>query len=509
MPDTTVNTPTAPKRQLDEWAELIRRQEMPIFDQTVRQVISISHDDSAPISALARVVLQDASLTARALKLANSIYYNPLGSEISTITRAIVVLGFNAVRNMCLALTLVDALVTGAAKERLGRELARTIHAATQARALASARDDKSPEEIFIATLLSRIGELAFWCFSGETGDRLEQLSKQPDMTPEQAQETLLGFRLNQLSRRLIREWRLTELLQEALAHPSQKDERIQTLLLGQQIAQCAEAQGWRSEAMNQLTREAAKLTRLPLDETRTQLYQAARAATAIATDLGARFAAVLIPQPNLHSGGEGERDMPRTLRRAALDTSATPTHPLPDSMLQIKILRELESIFEETRLEEGKCDFNGIMELVLEGIYRGVGMDRVLFALITPDKQSVKAKYALGEDHAQLTRAFSFGRDAREPGVLFETMESKLPRWVSAQDCERLSDHIPGDLVQIMGRTPFLLAPTVVNHQCIGIFYADRGLSQRPLDADIFADFKHFVQQANMGLTMAASRHR
>ena len=53
------------------------------------------------------------------------------------------------------------------------------------------------------------------------------------------------------------------------------------------------------------------------------------------------------------------------------------------------------------------------------------------------------------------------------------------------------------------------MVAPIIVNNQCIGIFYADRGLSHRPLDKTIFDGFKHFVHQANMGLTLIAARAR
>jgi HD-like signal output (HDOD) protein len=496
-----LNTEAIPKN-LDEWVELIRQREMPIFDHTVHQVIAFADDDLAPISELAGVILRDASLTTRVLKLANSIYYNPTGVGISTITRAVIVLGFNVVRDMCLAVTLVDALVKGAARERLGRELARSLHSAAQARALAAARGDKSPEEIFIATLLTRIGEMAFWCFSGEVGEKLERLSGQPGITAEQAQEKLLGFRLSHLSRQLIKEWHLTELLQKAVSHPSQKDERMQTVMLGQQIARCAEEKGWRSNEMNQLVLKAARLTELTVDDARELLYEKAQAATRLAADLGASFAAVHIPQPGPHTFGAGA---PVTDQSEQPPVAASPPlQPLPDGALRIRILRELGAF-----LDSGQCDFNLIMELVLEGIYHGVGMDRVLFALTTPDKQAIKAKYALGQGQEELTKGFHFVRAPNAPDILFQTMDRKLPHWMNARECEVHTRLIPDRLIHLVGHTPFMLAPVIVNHQCIGLFYTDRGLSGRPLDAASYDDFKHFVNQANMGLTLAVSRPR
>ena len=62
-----------------------------------------------------------------------------------------------------------------------------------------------------------------------------------------------------------------------------------------------------------------------------------------------------------------------------------------PDPMLQLQILRELSSLMEV------QPDFNSVLEMVLEGMYRGIGMDRTLFALRTPDHRFLVGRYALG----------------------------------------------------------------------------------------------------------------
>ncbi|EXJ15681.1 HDOD domain-containing protein [Imhoffiella purpurea] len=486
--------------KLEEWMELIRRQNMPIFDSTARRIIAISRDDTAPMSDLAGIILNDPSFTARVLKLANSIYYNPTSTVISTITRAVIVLGINAVSNICVTLALVDATMQGAAKQRFGRELGRSMHAAVQARALAIARGDKSPEEIFIATLLYNIGDLAFWCFGGELAEQLDRLVTSTGMAPEMAQERLLGFRLSQLTRQLVSEWQLTELLQEAINNPKKKTDRILTLNLGQQIALCAEEKGWTSNDMDQLVRKASILVERSQHETRNLFFEKARAACSIANDYGAEFAATFIPQP-LESEAEPETpEIPRSTTRSA----ATPAsdQPVADHITQVKILRELTGLIAEER-----CDFNVVMELVLEGIYRGVGMDRVLFALTSPDKRVIKAKYALGADEDRLMKGFQFVRNPKAPTVLFLTLDRKLPRMVSTADQETVEGSIPENLARLTGIVPFMIAPIIVSNQCIGLIYADRGPSGRALDPTSFQDFKHFVHQANMGLTQARSR--
>ena len=56
-----------------------------------------------------------------------------------------------------------------------------------------------SPEEVFIAALLGRIGHIAFWCFAGEVGDRLRSAMLGVDRE-DQAEVEVLGFKLERLT---------------------------------------------------------------------------------------------------------------------------------------------------------------------------------------------------------------------------------------------------------------------------------------------------------------------
>ncbi len=477
------------KSSLDTWVERIRDQEMPIFGHTVQSIINVAEDDEAPAATLARVVLQDASMTTRVLKLANTIYYNPRSQGINTISRAVVVLGFNAVRNMCLSISLVDSLVHGAARERLTHELARAIHAAVQSRALAIERGDESPEEVFIATLLYHLGEMAFWCFSGEEGDELDALMEQPGYTPEQAQDELLGFRFPQLTSNLVQEWRLNDLLLETLNHPRKQGVRGKTITYSHQLAEGAEQYGWSSNETSTVIKQMSELTGASEKELAKQLHQNARDAAQIASYYGASAAAQAIPIP-----GEQDSELPEELDVVH--------YPEPDGMLQLKILRELSQLLDK------KSDFNLIMELVLEGIYRGVGCDRTLFALMTPDRKSLRGKFALGQESEPFAARFQFTVHPQQPNIFFHALESGNALWADAEHHPELKRFLSAAVTRTVGQKPFYVAPIVINDRGIGLIYADRALSDRPLDEEGFESFQHFAKQASMGLTLLTGKH-
>ncbi len=490
----------APRRSgaaaLTEWTRRIAEDEMPIFSRTVQRIVSLAEQDDISSAQLAQVILEDASMTARVLKLANTIIYNPRTQRISTVSRAVVVLGFNVVRNLCLSIALVDALVQGMPQERLIQELARALHAAVQARHIAVVRRDDSPEEVFIATLLYHLGELAFWCFGGQRAEELDSALRQEGVAPEQAQEQVLGFRLQQLTESLAREWNLNELLNAVVKNPGRLGDRGRNITLAYQLATAAE-RGWRDEGVQEVIRLIAQLIKESEIDTRALLHNNAHEAQRMAGFYGAAIAAEVIPVPGSllgeeeGAGGEGE---------PGVDPE---TCPKPDSMLQLRILRELAQVL------EGKPNLNLVMELVMEGIYRGVGMDRTLFALVTPDRRGLRAKFMLGQGQEALLSRFHFARHPEHTNVLFQALDRQEPLWVDTGRHPELRPLVTPGLVEVLGRKPFLLGPIMVNNLSIGLFVADRTLSGRAIDDEAFEAFRYFVLQANMGLGYAASRRK
>ena len=101
------------RASLQDWIGQIRGRDMPVFGRTVQEVRNVTEDEMASSGRLSHVILQDAAITAKVLKLANSVLFNPGRQHVSTVSRAIVVLGFDLVGQIVLSIHLVDALLAG------------------------------------------------------------------------------------------------------------------------------------------------------------------------------------------------------------------------------------------------------------------------------------------------------------------------------------------------------------------------------------------------------------
>lgn len=80
---------------------------LPTLPTVVSKMIDMVDNPKTSAGSLAGLISTDQALTARILKLANSAYYG-FSREISTVNMAIVVMGFNSVKEMGLSLSVFD-----------------------------------------------------------------------------------------------------------------------------------------------------------------------------------------------------------------------------------------------------------------------------------------------------------------------------------------------------------------------------------------------------------------
>jgi HD-like signal output (HDOD) protein len=136
---------------------------MPSLSTTVVKVLDTCNDPMASANDLKRVVSLDPVLTARVLKLINSAYYS-LGKPVASLSRAIIMLGVNTVKNLALSSTIIENLnsrnsrPTFSADDFWGHSLAVGVVAKLLAGFTGVPATGR--EEYFVAGLLHDIGKL-------------------------------------------------------------------------------------------------------------------------------------------------------------------------------------------------------------------------------------------------------------------------------------------------------------------------------------------------------------
>ncbi|WP_412852432.1 HDOD domain-containing protein [Ectothiorhodospira shaposhnikovii] len=477
-------TPTVPTvadpSTLEDWTHMLREQEMPIFSSTVQTIHDIIGDERKGAMDLATAILQDPNLTAKLLKLSNSLYYNPYRKKIVTVSRAIVILGIDVIRELVLACSFFEAILSPRNKRRAHEEIAQAIHAAVHAKAIAVATGDDYPEEVFIAALLQNIGRIAFWCFCREQGERLEALLADGHIPQDVAERQVLGFKLSELDVSLCRSWNLKGLIEEAIRkHPQVMDPRMRIVNLGCEVV------GVLKEKADPKSYDACleRITAIT-GQTRDEVKQSLRTHTDAAAHIARQFGAV-----------EAAELIQRKARRFAEEAS-TAIAAVPDRKeLQFQILQEISGI-----LSGGTLDISFLLEMVLEGIQRGIGMDRTMFAVLSPDRATLREKVALGWRRDSPLQTIAFPLIQSPPNLFQQALDSREGDWISSDHDGRLRT---AHDVAVVGRHPCFLMSMYSEDKPIGLIYCDRAYTGQPLTEEDFRAFRHFVQQANIGLAL------
>lgn len=473
--------------ELEEWVKKISEYDLPIFKSTLNALSNIIVEDDTSASELTSVILRDPSLSAKILKFANSSYYNPSHAKTYTVSRAVVLMGFDVVRDIGLSLAVIESFLGAKSRTIVSALMAKSFHAATQARNLAREDGEKALEEIFLAALLHNLGEMAFWCVADEElTDTLLTAMKDDQYDEEKAQERILGFKLADLTLALVSRWNMNKILEDSLSVTPSDDSRKKYIYFGVKLAETL-PEGMESEKVKKVCLQLAGQLGRPLPETLKIVREGCKQAIEVASSYGASSIAPLMP-------GYDEFASPASPEGDSAPEPAV-VYPEPDPLLQLQILRDLSVLLKSSQ------DLNLIIENLLEGMHRGVGLDRALFALYAPLKAQIRGKFAVGINATALLHHFSFNVDVTNSPFNQVLLEKQSSLWLRGYMLEDYSRNAMQKISDILGTKTFYIAPLIVNSRPIGLFYADRQPSNRALDQESFESFEHFAHQATLAI--------
>lgn len=130
---------------------------LPLFYSRLDE--TINHPRSS-ISDIGKVISEDQGLTARILKLANSPLFGYF-SKIETISQAVTIIGIQQVRDLALALSVMDVF-TGIPEELINMEQfwRHSVATGLTARLIATNQREANLERFFVAGILHDVGRL-------------------------------------------------------------------------------------------------------------------------------------------------------------------------------------------------------------------------------------------------------------------------------------------------------------------------------------------------------------
>lgn len=193
---------------------------LPSLPTLITQLLSVIGDPASSARDVSKLISTDQALTAKILKVANSAFYG-FPRKIATIEFAVVILGYETVKNLALSVAVLKRFNRGNDHPLFDRQQfwEHAIGCGVAGRMLARKRDRKLEGEAFVAGVLHDIGKLILIeYFPGEFGEALE-CAKDDLLTIAEAEEKIIGVTHAEVGGWLAEKWKLPETLVQAIAH--------------------------------------------------------------------------------------------------------------------------------------------------------------------------------------------------------------------------------------------------------------------------------------------------
>ena len=183
---------------------------LPIVYSRLQKVLA---DPRVSANEVGRVIEQDQSLASKMLKIVNSAYYS-FPRRIATVSQAVVILGFNEVKNLALSISIMNQFGPMENKEIFNHlEFWRHCIAVAICSGILVKKSGNSQcgshEEAFVAGLLHDIGKIVEDQFMHEQFTATYNFGKKNNMLLFKAEKEISGYTHEEVGEYLTEMWKL------------------------------------------------------------------------------------------------------------------------------------------------------------------------------------------------------------------------------------------------------------------------------------------------------------
>lgn len=495
--------------------------DFPALSDAVSSIQRIAASENENLSSLANEILRDVALTQKLLRLANTAHFRLTSGGVSTVSRAVALMGFAGVRNLALSLVLVDRMNDKAHAQQIKQEFMRSLLAGTLAEELCpdGLTLGGGREEAFLGAMFQGLGRLLTEFYFPEEAEQVRRLvhpgaapargTSRQSVPEGEASLSVLGVSYEDLGLGVARHWALPDALQRCMHAPTGNPpaqppaahlERMRWVAIAANDVADRLLHSAPEAAEAQITESAFRHARVlgltereviaAVGRSRTRLTELARGME-IRLQSGAPAERLLAPAHATPSPQPAASDLEvGTLSLATLTlleiASDTPKESLlladaqgadrapaadPAAVLAAGIQDITNSMVEDVKLGE-------LLRMILETMYRALGFQRVLFCLREPKSGDLIGRFMLGEGDDALRTVFRVvlrPASGASPDLLSAVCHKGSDMLIADTATGNLRARLPEWFRQRVDAPTFLLLPLTVKGAPVGLIYADK----------------------------------
>ena len=441
---------------------------------------------------LAKVILQDFSLTNKLLKVVNSALYASLSGKVTTISKALFLLGVEKVRMMAATLMLFDHLQNKSQAAELKEAALSSFMSGLVAIGVAENMKLSGKEEIFICAVLYSLGKMLVICYFPEEYDEIKKLILQTGLNETRASKAILGISYNALGMAVSRSWNFPDkivhsmesLPRHVIERPKTEVETLHVLSnysneLVHRFTNTPSSD--RAEIISDMSKRYHDSVPIP-DEQMGSLLES------VVAEIDPYYDVVMIDKQTsnrirklFHSDPEGLPEGEETKTKIQ-----SKTKDLPEKAAQIVALPGVAATEQQTNILadglreindiiKGRYNLNDVLYMVLETMYRGFGFSRVILCIRDEAQLKMVARWGLGENVDNIVPLFQFRIRRTTPDIFNIVITQTKGIIIDDAASPNIFKNLPEWYRGVINAQSFLIYPLITAENCIGMFYADK----------------------------------
>ncbi|MGQ9669436.1 MAG: HDOD domain-containing protein [Desulfosoma sp.] len=482
------------------WARQVGRAELPVLRPTVTAIARVLSQTGTSSFTMAEAVARDPFMSARLLRMANSAFYNPGLKRVMSIPRAMVLVGFDAVRQVCLFARFVEETYSDERLEEILRGVLRAYRQALLTQWIGEILRDGSPEELYAAGLLLDIGLLSLLCVVPLEKVAAFRQKRSQCAATEQAvvEKEVFGFETRRLTVRLAEEWALGDLVKRAALDRNEADGRIQTVRVASALTLAFE-QGRESETWTAALEAAVDRWKIPETSVLRLLEAAEKKALEFAQELPLREEKLQTATKPSMLGSENDLRATGAKDAEGLEFLLMPkaVWKPADAERQLELVDELLAYL----VDMAPGHAQGVLDRAARGLLEGAGLDRVAYFRRTADARFLEVKNLYGPLEARF-QGLLVPIDPY-PNIFAHVLQGPAWLWVHEKSPPSIKALVTPEVLQFFPAREFFVGRVGWVHQQVGVFAGDRLSGSQPLDERSFLTFRRFCQLATLGFAL------
>jgi HD-like signal output (HDOD) protein len=454
---TTERSPKAHATLALLWERIRRRGDMPGFTRAINAILASMRGEDERDFSMTQTVLSDPVLTQKVLRLANSGMYSAFGQRINTVSKAVLVLGTEAIGHLALGLKLIEELSKSQPDSMAAHiEMEKAVLAGMVAQQIASRAAIRDPEEAVVCSILHSLGRMMVTFYLPERWTTLQEAAGEglEGAAVDRAALDQLGLTLEQVGRATAEHWGLPRNLVAGMrrVEPGERSESFGhedwLAALGSMSTQCAES-----------------------------LWDGGEDASAQVAQLAESFAPMLGLAPDSIVGA-----VEQAKAEAAAELSVAPLANPPEKRARAAAATRMRDAgnkiltggVAEMRDAGASASPGQMMSMAIESADHGLSFTRAFGFLRSRRDGKYSAKIGLGDGAKSLLPSLAFD-DAYEPNVFFAGLASDRVIFIENAHDPKFASKLPGWWKGALGAArSFVIIPLCTRGEPVGFIYGD-----------------------------------